>query len=221
MKQFTLILVLLALFFGSVPANAGGYASLESVNTNQQTISELESEIDSLAEKLKNAKAMSSKQKNEYEKKLAYLKGLMASLKNENSKLNGSVGSLNTKVLALEAELAKYEDSFVLDNFFGPFITAPLGAVLGAVRGSVAKSLDHSEGFPEALGGGTVANIVGVPTGFLTGLVTGFGSGAAKGLVDGVVVGVRDPLSRASISMEGNYTDFNSYRVFTSEASSI
>ncbi|NQY80370.1 MAG: hypothetical protein HRT47_08660 [Candidatus Caenarcaniphilales bacterium] len=223
MKKISSVFLVALTLTGFSPAFAGGYATLEPVNSSAETIKELEAELDNLSSKLKAANSKSLSLESKYEKKIAYLQGLIDTLKAEKGNLSGDVSTLTNELNNLKAlrdqELA--DNNFLLDNFISPFITAPLGTVLGAVRGGVSKSLDHSEDFTDAIGSGFFANLIGRPTGFVTGLVTGVTSGAAKGLVDGVVVGVKDPFSKESISMAGDYTDFNSYKVFGSDSESI
>ena len=223
MKRISSMLVVALGLSGFSPAFAGGYASLEPVNNSSQTISQLEAEIDSLSNKLKAVNSQSSSLQSKYEKKIAYLQGLIDNLKSQNGDLDGDVSRLTSELNNLKALNAQQSarDSFILDNFVSPFVTTPLGTVLGAVRGGVSKSLDHSEDFTETLGDGFFANLIGRPTGFITGLVTGVTTGAAKGLVTGLVTGVEEPFSKESISMAGDYTDFDSYKVFNAETNSI
>lgn len=220
-RNLSMFLVTLTLT-SFIPVFAGAYSELEPINNSAQTIIELEAELDNLSSKLKEANSKSKSLEYDYEKKISYLQGLIDELKTEKTDLNGDITSLTSELNHFKSlrEQEVNDNNFILDNFIGPFITTPLGTVLGAVRGSVSKSLDHQKDFSDALGSGIIGNLIGRPTGFVTGLVTGLGSGAAKGLVDGLVVGVKKPFSRESISMAGDFTDFNSYRIFSSSSNS-
>ncbi|MEB3315778.1 MAG: hypothetical protein VKK32_06165, partial [Candidatus Melainabacteria bacterium] len=127
--------------------------------------------------------------------------------------VQSDVNSLNTKVVGLIAENEKRAD-VELEEFIGPFFTAPAGLVLGAVRGTASKSVDHSKDLYDALGGGIWGTAIGAPVGFIGGAVSGLFTGGTKGLVDGVVIGVEEPFSLKSISSEGKYLDFDSYDIF-------
>lgn len=190
------------------------YTTLNNVNSVSDTsITDLQAQIDDLDARLKATSSESTSLRQDLERQIAALKQSLEGLKAQNTTVQSDVNSLNTKVVGLIAENEK-RANVELEEFIGPFFTAPAGLVLGAVRGSASKSVDHSKDLYDALGGGVWGTAVGVPVGFMGGAVSGLFTGGTKGLVDGVVIGVEEPFSLKSISSEGKYLDFDSYDIF-------
>jgi hypothetical protein len=160
------------------------YTTLSNVSSVSDTsITDLQAQIDDLDARLKATSSESTSLRQEIERQIATLKQSIEGLRAQNTTVQSDVNSLNTKVVGLIAENEKRAD-VELEEFIGPFFTAPAGLVLGAVRGTASKSVDHSKDLYDALGGGSV------------------------------VIGVEEPFSLKSISSEGKYLDFDSYDIF-------
>jgi hypothetical protein len=190
------------------------YTTLSNVSSVSDTsITDLQAQIDDLDARLKATSSESTSLRQEIERQIAALKQNIEGLRAQGTNVQSDVNSLNTKVVGLIAENEKRAD-VELEEFIGPFFTAPVGLVLGAVRGTASKSVDHSKDLYDALGGGVWGTAIGAPVGFIGGAVSGLFTGGTKGLVDGVVIGVEEPFSLKSISSEGKYLDFDSYDIF-------
>ena len=190
------------------------YTTLSNVSSVSDTsITDLQAQIDDLDARLKATSSESTSLRQEIERQIATLKQSIEGLRAQNTAVQSDVNSLNTKVVGLIAENEKRAD-VELEEFIGPFFTAPAGLVLGAVRGTASKSVDHSKDLYDSLGGGIWGTAIGAPVGFIGGAVSGLFTGGTKGLVDGVVIGVEEPFSLKSISSEGKYLDFDSYDIF-------
>lgn len=100
-----------------------------------------------------------------------------------------------------------------LSSILGALIATPISTVSGLLRGSVAKGSEYSNTFSDELGGGTFGQVVGVPTGMVTGVVTGGVTGLMKGLINGIIVGVDKPFTAESMSLDGEFTDYDPYHL--------
>jgi hypothetical protein len=190
------------------------YTTLNNVSSVSDTdITDLQAQIDDLDARLKATSSESTSLREDLERQIAVLKQNIEGLKAQNTNIQSDINSLNTKVVGLIAESEKKND-VELEEFIGPFFTAPVGLVLGAVRGTASKSVDHSKDLYDAFGGGVWGTAIGAPVGFIGGAVSGLFTGGTKGLVDGLVIGVEEPFSLKSISSEGKYLDFDSYDIF-------
>ena len=89
----------------------------------------------------------------------------------------------------------------------------PVGFVIGGTRGAVSKASQYGSDLSEDLGDNTIAKVVGYPTGIVVGAVGGLVTGVTRGLVDAFYYGINDPFSPESLSVEGEFLDYDPYEV--------
>ncbi len=117
-------------------------------------------------------------------------------------------------LLCVAVKPAKAEvDANPITSLLGVIVGTPISTVSGLLRGSVAKGTEYSGTFSDEMGGGTIAQVIGVPTGMVTGVVTGGVTGVIKGLINGIVVGVDKPFSSESMSLDGEFADYDPYNL--------
>jgi hypothetical protein len=101
-----------------------------------------------------------------------------------------------------------------IKSTLGALVGTPIGAIAGLVRGSTSKGVEYTGTFSDKVGHGAVGKIVGYPTGLIVGGLTGGLSGIVTGVVNGVSKGIDDPFSTESMSLDGDFMDFDPYAVF-------
>ncbi len=89
----------------------------------------------------------------------------------------------------------------------------PAGFFIGGVRGATSKAAEFGSDLSEDLGNDTVAKVVGYPTGIVVGGVTGLVTGVTRGIVDAFYYGINEPFSPESLSVEGDFLDYDPYDV--------
>ena len=89
----------------------------------------------------------------------------------------------------------------------------PGGAIAGLQRGAINKGVEYGNAFSDTLGGGFIGKLVGFHGGLLVGAVTGGVTGVLSGGLHGLIDGYNHPLSVESISMDGDYLDYDPYDI--------
>jgi hypothetical protein len=117
-------------------------------------------------------------------------------------------------LLCVAVKPAKAEvEANPITSLLGVILGTPVSTVSGLLRGSITKGSEYSGTFSEEMGGGTLGHLIGVPTGMVTGIVTGGSTGLIKGLINGIVVGVEEPFSAESMSLNGEFADYDPYNL--------
>ncbi len=115
--------------------------------------------------------------------------------------------------LLLTVFVSKPAKAASLMSVVGPVVGIPVGAVAGTVRGMTSKGLEYTDSFPGHLGLGIIGKIIGIPAGLAVGGVTGGVTGLVKGSVTGLTEGIHHPLSEKSMSLDGDFVDYDPYTI--------
>jgi hypothetical protein len=115
-------------------------------------------------------------------------------------------------LLGVSTIQAKAADKGIL-SIVGPIVSIPVGAGAGLLRGTITGGTHYADTVSDGIGGGVIGKLIGVPTGLVLGGVTGGVTGTVKGVVDGLVLGVEHPLTSKSMSLDGDFMDFDSYTI--------
>lgn len=119
-----------------------------------------------------------------------------------------------TALLAsLFAHAPAQASSYGIFSILGPVFAVPIGTVAGVLRGGVSEGVHHADTVSTSLGDGVIGKIIGTPVGLTVGLATGGIFGGLNGALTGITTGLDKPFTTTSMSLDGNFIDYDAYSV--------
>ena len=101
----------------------------------------------------------------------------------------------------------------VVAGVAGSVSGAVVGAVASTARGATSKAIEYGNETSAFMGDGFLGRSLGFHLGAVVGVATGAVTGLAKGFLNGIHEGYSRPFSEASISMDGEYIDYEPYHM--------